>query len=134
MSGRGWSAAAIAAVTFLTLSACASGSEYSDLNRPATADDKWPSSLPEYASNSLDPESSRLVGHDGSTALYLATSTQPSGGVCLLIYPGDENWVVGCGMNGVTVGGGGSPTYVVEGDGSPREGNAISENVFIEER
>jgi hypothetical protein len=131
MNRRHLWAPAVAITALVALSGCATGEGYSDLSRKATADDEWPSSLPEYAADNIDPKSSRLVGHDGSTALYLAESTDPSGGVCLLIYPESNNWVVGCGAHELTVGGGGNTTYVVRGDGAlDDDDDAISENVF----
>lgn len=124
-------APATAIIALFVLSGCASGEGYSDLNREATADDERPNSLPEHAAQNIEPNSSRLVGHDGSTALYLVESEDPSGGVCLLIYPEDNHWVVGCGAHELTVGGG-SPTYVVRGDGALNENDvAISENVSV---
>jgi hypothetical protein len=135
MNRRYFWAAAATATALLALSGCATGEGFSDLSRKSTADDEWPSSLPEYAAENVNADSSRLVGHDGSTALYLAESTGPGGGVCLLIYPDDENWVVGCGTNGVSVGGCGNPTYTVRGDGAPDgDENAISENVYVGSR
>lgn len=121
--------AATALMTLLTLSACTAGPQYSDLSRAATSDDAWPSSLPKYAAANLDRGTSRLVGHDGTRSLYLASSTDPPDGVCLLIYPDNDNWVIGCGRDGLSVSGGGH-TYTVRSDRSPDGGNAISKNVY----
>lgn len=129
MGNRIFYTTAAALATIFTLAACAPGPVYSDLDRVATSDDAWPIDLPAYASDDLNPESSRLVGHDGTTALYLATS-MPSGGVCLLVYPDNGNWVVGCGADGMRVGGGGNSSYTVRSDGAITDGTAISGNVY----
>jgi hypothetical protein len=134
MNRRGGVAAATAVIGMLAWSGCAAAEGYSDLSREATAEDAWPTSLPGYAADNVEAGSSRLVGHDGSTALYLAASAEPSGGVCLLIYPEDDNWTVGCGANEVTVTGGGG-SYAVRGDGAPDgDGDSISENVYFAAR
>jgi hypothetical protein len=134
MSGRIW-AAAIAVLMSVALSGCAAtGADYSDLSLDATPDDAWPSSLPAYASEHIDVASSRLVGRDGATSLYLVRSTESQHDVCLLVYPNDNDWMVGCGQDGLSVDRGGSSTYVVRSDGSPRDGNAISDNVYLEKR
>jgi len=116
--------------TIFTLAACATGPAYSDLDRVATTDDAWPVDLPAYSSDDLNPESSRLVGRDGTTALYLAVSTMPRGGVCLPVYPDNDKWVVGCGTDGMSVNGGGDSSYTVHRDGADTDGTAISDNVY----
>jgi hypothetical protein len=121
--------AATALTTLLTLSACTTGPHYSDLSQAATANDTWPSNLPHYAAAHLDPGSSRLVGHDGTTSIYLTASNARSDGVCLLIYPDNGDWVVGCGADELSVSGGGA-TYTVRSDGSPGDGTALSKNVY----
>lgn len=132
MNRRLLQAAVTAAAVLLALSACGAGPQYSDLDREPTADDQWPSTLPEYAADNLDRESSRLVGHDGSTALYLATSIeQPSDAVCLLVFAGDDNWTVACGTDGTLVSLG-DATYGIRSDGMDVGQKAISENVYVE--
>lgn len=120
-----------ALATVFTLAACATGPAYSDLERAATAEDAWPIELPAHASEGLDAESSRLVAHDGATALYLATASTPDADVCLLVYPDTENWVVGCGTDGMSLGGGGNSSYIVRSDGALTGSTALSANVYL---
>jgi hypothetical protein len=129
MSNRIFYTTAVALALGLALAACATGPSYSDLDRVATPDDAWPIDLPAYASDGLDVESVRLVGHDGTTALYLATDTMADQSVCLLVYPGSGNWVVGCGGDGMTVGGGSNSRYTVHSDGEAAGSTVISGNV-----
>jgi hypothetical protein len=123
-------ASAMAFTASIALSACTSDDAYSDMRGEATDEDAWPSSLPAYASDGLDVDSARLVGQDDGSSVYLVKSDQPLGQLCLLIYPDDENWVVGCSGSGLRVGNGAS-TYILHSDGSPSEGVAISENVSV---
>jgi hypothetical protein len=129
MNNRFFCMTAAALALGLALAACATGPSYSDLDRVATADDTWPIDLPAHASDGVDVESVRLVGHDGTTALYLAADTMADYSVCLLIYPGGGNWVVGCGGDGMVVGGGSNSYYTVHSDGERAGSNVISGNV-----
>lgn len=83
-----------------------------------------------YSAEGVDLEIVRLVGHDGTTALYLAESTDLASSVCLLIYADDATWVIGCGRSGLGLGGA-NGSYRVLSDGALSEGRkAISANVF----
>lgn len=129
---RPFTSSLAAVMVLLTLSACAGGPQYSDLARKATADDAWPSSLPDHAATDLDPESSRLVGRDGKTALYLAAATEPAGGACILVYPNDQEWFVSCGLNEMVMSGKSGTKYVLRSDGFATDDlRAISENVYV---
>ena len=123
-------ASTIALMALLQLTGCTTGDVYSDLSREVTDDDAWPSDLPDYAARDLDVDSTRLVGHDGETYIYLLKSTEPVGGPCLLIYPDSKSWTVSCGGSGLRAGNG-TATYILRPDGAPAEGTAISENVSV---
>ncbi len=117
----------------LALSACgAEAHPYSDLGGEATRQDALPASLPEYASRDLDIESSRYVGDDDGTRLWLARGAE-EGTVCLVIVSAAEEWFVACGGEaGPMTTGGVVGSYTVHADHHPIPDDAveISANVY----
>lgn len=131
MNGRRLKVVLATAFVALTLTGCASESTYGDLDRDALPADQWPSDLVGRSSNTADVNTSRLVGKDGTSRLYLARAIEPAGGVCLLVYASGTEWVVGCGPAGLEVTAR-SRLYGVFDDQAGRDSrSAISKNVFV---
>ncbi|RXZ72456.1 hypothetical protein [Agromyces albus] len=127
--------ASVVAVVLLAgmgLAGCISpASGFAVLDRAAEAGDALPKDLPDYADDSLDPTTSRFVGEHDGDRLYLARGDNSA--ICLVIYPNNEEWVVGCGEGGgLTAVSGPSGTYEIRPDGAPAPTGAeeISPNVF----
>lgn len=77
---------------------------FSDLEREATDADAVPAGLPDYALEGFDVDTLRLVGEVDGQQLYLAKGINYP--ICLLIYPGPEDWNTTCGseMTATTIG------------------------------
>jgi len=117
------------------LAGCSGGSGYTDLDREASPGDEWPSDLPGYSIDSVDEQTSRLVGEFEGSTLYMARSAEPYGGICLLVYSDASDWVVGCGPAGLRVSGSSQRTYAVLTDGAESDGlQAVSKNVYVLQR
>lgn len=117
----------------LGLTGClSSGSGFAVLDAPAQPGDVLPTELPDYAYDGLDPASSRFVGEHDGDRLYLAKGANAS--ACLIVYPNNQEWVIGCGGGdgSVTVGNG-TRKYEVQPDDAPAPNGAeeISPNVFV---
>lgn len=119
------------AVAALVLTACtAGGPPYADLAGEPTAQDALPADLPDHAYRDVDVDSSRYVGDDGGTQLWLVRGTERDS-VCLVTVTDidADDWQIGCsGAAGPLTTG----SYVVHSDGYPTPDDAvpISENVY----
>ncbi len=76
------------------------------------------------------PDSSRSVGQYEGAELWLTHTADE--GVCLLVYPDDVDWVVGCSaILPLTVRGpAGGFTVISDGQNTPENATTISENVY----
>lgn len=121
--------AALSLMAALALTGCATGASYSDLDRESTLEDAMPPGLLDQVGDKVEPKSSRLVGHDGDTELYLARGGKL---VCLVAYVNDADWVMGCGSADVDVDGTPGRFFArPDGSSAPIDGTvAISKNVW----
>lgn len=130
---RGRAAALFSLSVVLLLAGCSSsGVSYSVLDRAAEASDALPAAVVDGV-DEIDIESARFIGARDGTSLWLAKAERTDT-VCLVVYPNDEDWVVGCGAEGAELGvGGPSGDYALVPDGMPaREGaTKITENVYL---
>jgi len=115
------------------LAGCSSsGATYSVLDRQAGPDDELPSVVVE-GSDEITFDTARYVGEHDDTRLWLARAERPDT-VCLIVYPNDREWVVGCGAEGGAIGvGGPSGDFVVTPDGAPVPDDSlkVADNVFV---
>jgi hypothetical protein len=93
------------------LAACSPAIAYSDLERPATADDLLPSELPAYASGDFVDGTVRSVGEHDGIRFFLARTDLP--GVCVVVYRSENSWVTGCSESGAVLGTTGAGVHVV---------------------
>lgn len=131
-------AAGIGFLAALALAGCfSSGYSYAIFDRQAEPSDAFPSDLPDYAADDLDPASSRYVTEHEGNALYLVKSSgDAAGGVCLLVYPDNSpDWVVACGGTPDLGVGGPTGDYIVRPDAAPAPEKAtqISTNIFVQQ-
>lgn len=119
------------AAAALVLTACMMGfPSYADLAGDPTQQDALPDGLPDHAYGDIDVDSSRYVGDDDGTQLWLARGTERDS-VCLVSITDidADDWQVACGgaAGPLTAG-----SYVVHSDGYPTPDDAvpISENVY----
>lgn len=122
--------AVVLATAATPLAACASGDGFGDLARQAQANDPLPEAVT-FSDIEIAPESSRMVGtHEGTDLWLVRTET---GGVCLLAYPDEEEWVAGC-SDGTPLnvsGPAGSFTVIADGEEPPDGAAPVTENVFV---
>ncbi len=71
------------AAAALVLTACTAGVPYADLAGDPTEQDALPAGLPDHAYRDVDVDSSRYVGDDNGTQLWLVRGTERDS-VCLL--------------------------------------------------
>ncbi len=130
MPFRRWSLAAPLTITVVVLTSCASTDGFSDLDRGRQAGDSVPDVVAFPVDVEIVPESSRSVGAHEDAGLWLARTADD--GVCLLVYPDHEDWVVGCSDTPpLTVSGpAGSFTVVSDRQDPPQNATRISDNVF----
>jgi hypothetical protein len=110
-----------------------SGVSYAVLDRDAQPSDQLPEQVI-AGSTDIDPSTARLVGDHDGVDLWL-TRAETADTVCLVVFPNEADWVVGCGAEGGGLGvGGPSGDYLVVSDGSPSPDGAtkLSENVYVE--
>lgn len=124
---------ALAAIV-VGLSGCSSSSvTFSDLEKTSSSRHPVPAALPAYAFQDVQAKSIRWVGAQDGTELWLGKGRTGST-VCLLVYPNDEKWTVGCGgTTGVNLStGADGTTFAVVPDGinAPSGYVAVSDNVF----
>ncbi|MCE0488426.1 hypothetical protein [Ornithinimicrobium sediminis] len=112
------------------LASCASSGGFSDLDRDREPKDSVPEVVAFPDDVEVVPDSSRSVGEYEGAELWL-TRTEDDG-VCLLVYPDDVDWVVGCSdIPPLTVRGpAGGFTVVSDGQDPPENATTISENVY----
>ena len=114
----------------LALSGCTATPVYTDLDRPATEDDAFPSDVPGGPSDLIDPDTVRLAGERDGRTYYIARGIDS--GVCLTIYRSAESWVTGCGGDEVTVSDGVvTATVAPNGSALLDDGDRVGENVVV---
>ncbi|MCP2635028.1 hypothetical protein K0817_000415 [Microbacterium sp. HD4P20] len=125
-------AAVAAACLGLLLSGCAlGGTSYAALDRERQAGDELPEAVAD-GSDDIDADSARHVGEHDGVEFWLARMDEPQS-VCLVVYPSDEDWVVGCSSDGGQLGvSGRSGVYSLVPDGAPVPTGAtkITENLY----
>lgn len=121
--------------TVVGLSGCSSSSAttFSDLEKTPSLRHPVPTTLPAYALQDVQAESIRWIGTQDETELWLGEGKTEST-VCLLVYPNDEEWTVGCGgttgVNSSTGADGTTFAVVPDGMKAPSGYVAVSDNVF----
>lgn len=125
--------AIVVSIAVLALAGCVGGSGYSDLEGPATAEDRLPAAVSTTPGDGLDVGSVRYVGEHDGVSFYLG-SGKPSG-VCLVVHRSAEAWLIGCGAAGVlTVSGAGvTATVVPDAAPVPENGIRIGNNIVLED-
>ncbi|WP_299519172.1 hypothetical protein [uncultured Serinicoccus sp.] len=130
MQVRGWARAAALTVATLVMTSCASADGFADLEREAQSGDAPPveADMPQDAG--VLPDTSRLVGTHEGVDLGLARTSED--GVCLLMYPDEEDWVWGCTERTPLTVANGSRSFVVVRDGeeAPDGATQVSDNVY----
>jgi len=127
-------AAAICAASVLA-GCAAAGSSFAVLERDPGPSDALPAGLPDYATDRILVGSQRFLGEHEGTSLWLARGADtetPGLEVCLLAYPDDTNWALGCGGAGQIELGGAAGSFTVVPDGQTPPGGltAITPNVY----
>jgi hypothetical protein len=114
------------------LGGCAwSGGSYAALDRDRQSSDELPEVV-EEASSDIDAESARYAGEHDGVEFWLARMDEPES-VCLVVYPNDTDWVIGCTAYGSRLGvGGPSGDYVLMPDGlpAPEDTTKLMDNVY----
>jgi len=106
---------------------------FSDLDRAATEADVLPAELPEYAVEDFDLDSLRLVGELDKRQLYLARGHDYP--VCVLIYPGPEDWSSTCGSEMLTTTIGSYEVQVVSDPFPSKDGwTSVGQNIRVRDR
>lgn len=127
-------AVSLASLVTVVLSGCSGTTGgYAILDRPADSNDSVPSAVHDDEVDTMDLSTSRYVGENDGTQLWLGRG-QDASTVCLLAYPNDESWVIGCaGPGRSTVDGSVAGRFVFQPDGysTPEDSTAISDNVFF---
>ncbi|MCC2031442.1 hypothetical protein [Microbacterium allomyrinae] len=116
----------------LMVGCSSTGVTYSALDREAEPADELPAVVID-GNDEIAVETARYVGEHGGAGLWLARTEEPDT-VCLIVYPGDQDWVTGCGAEGGPfIVGGPSGEYAVGPDGAPApEGSSqLTENVYV---
>lgn len=121
----------VAACAGLALSGCAfAGDRYAALDREPDANDAVPTELPFDAWDTADPSTARFIADHEQTRLWLMRGTADAD-VCLLMYPDDGEWAIGCGGGQLTTSfRGQSFTVVPDGATIPDTATVISDNVY----
>jgi hypothetical protein len=127
------SVVAVGLLAALALAGCVrAGSGFAVLDREGAPGDILPTDLPDYAYEGLDPASSRFVGEHDGDRLYLAKGDHST--ICLVVYPNNEDWFIGCGGgDGSGTVSGPSRAYQIRPDAAPAPTGAeeITQNVFF---
>jgi hypothetical protein len=134
MKPKGISRSLVVALMFaFLLTGCtASQPTYSVLDSAAESEDALPETLPSSVGNSADLATSRLVGEYDGVPLWLLPGRESST-VCLLAFPNDDDWVMGCAGDtgaGAMEGPTGKYTYQPDGFPAPQDATRISTNVY----
>jgi len=85
---------AVGLAAALTLSACSPSATYVDLQEHTPAPEPLPALPPDALDSTVDTTTARHIGSYESASLWLMRN-EPSG-ACLLVYPDDGDWYVGC--------------------------------------
>lgn len=130
MVSRRWSAVASLTTSVGLLTSCTSTDGFSDLDRERQANDSVPEVVNFPDEVEVLPNSSRAVGTYEGTSLWLARTAED--GFCLIAYPDEVDWMVGCAdIPPLQVSGSaGSFTVVSDGQDPPENATRISDNVF----
>lgn len=124
---------AAAAAAVLLLAGCSSGTGYADLDREPSAEDAAPADLPDYALESMDASTLRLVEVLNDRRVYLAEGTDEP--VCVLVYNDDTDWMSSCGSNMMTIGSDTFEIMVVDDDMPDRDGwTRAGRNIIVKDR
>ncbi|WP_045264631.1 hypothetical protein [Microbacterium oxydans] len=122
------------ALTAVGLSGCtAFAPSYGVLDRDAEPEDALPDAVAEQDSgDAADLSSARLVGEHSGTSIWLLRGVEP-GTVCVLAFPEDGVWGMGCGGNGAPVemsGPAGHFVTVPDDYPTPDGATRVSDNVY----
>lgn len=127
-------AALAVALTATALSGCtAFAPSYGVLERDAEPGDAVPDAVAEQDSGDVaDLSSARLVGEHSGSSIWLLRGVE-QGTVCVLAFPEDGEWGMGCGGNGAPVeisGPAGHFVTVPDDYPTPDGGTRVSDNVY----
>jgi hypothetical protein len=99
------------------------GTSYSILDRDVEASDEMRAVIL-ARDNGIEPSSARFAGENDGVGFWVGRRANGEG-VSLLVYPNDQDWVIGCGAGGMKVSGpAGTYGLVVDGAPIPDNGNA----------
>jgi hypothetical protein len=130
---------AIVVMVVLGLTGC-TGSGFTVLDRDAAPGDVLPASLPDHASDDLEPSSIRFAGVYDGDRLYVAKgagrASRGDGSVCLLVYPTEgEGWGYVCGHSGVSMDNGVRKYELhIDNPRVPDGAVRVSPNIFVIDR
>ncbi|PWC05662.1 hypothetical protein DCE94_05245 [Agromyces badenianii] len=118
----------------LLLSGCTFGEHYAIFDREAEPTDAPPAELADQELHGVDVESLRFAIEYEGDRLYLAKSSEPEGGICLLVDgPGVDGVSAAC-SGGSWVGSEGRHEYQVHPDGAPLPDDVytdLTENISV---
>ncbi len=115
----------------LLLSGCSwMGTSYSILDRDVEASDEMRAVIL-ARDNGIEPSSARFAGENDGVGFWVGRRANGEG-VSLLVYPNDQDWVIGCGAGGMKVSGpAGTYGLVVDGAPIPDNGTRLFDNVYV---
>lgn len=114
----------------IALGGCASGPQYSDLARPATADDAPPGGTPPL----VVKDSTRLAADDDGTLIWVGESADEADSYCLVVGTADKADTAACGGLELILSSPDFGSYALiwdgAGDALPGTAVALSHNVY----
>lgn len=115
----------------LLLSGCSwMGTSYSILDRDVEASDEMRAVIL-ARDNGIEPSSARFAGENDGVGFWVGRRANGEG-VSLLVYPNDQDWVIGCRAGGMKVSGpAGTYGLVVDGAPIPDNGTRLFDNVYV---
>ena len=120
------------ALSVLVLSGCVGQAGFSDLDSPETTNPPFPDLPADALDDGVDAESARYIGSHGGAGLWLMKNGRD--GACLLVYPSEEGWYMGCSDAPSTFGTSGQAgEFLVLPDEAPAPSESavkISDNVY----
>ena len=123
-----------APIPLVLLTGCTFGERYAIFDREAEPADA-PPELSDQVLDDIDVDSVRFATEYEGERLYLAKTSDPSGGICLLIdAPGDDGVSTGCSENGSWFGIEIRYEYHVHPDGTPLPDDVytdLTENISV---
>ena len=121
----------VAVGSLLALSGCAmSTADFAVFDREPHANDAVPTELPSDSWERADPSTARFIADHDQTRIWLMRGVDGAD-ICLLVYPDDGDWVIGCGGAALTVGGDSDAfTVVPDGTAMPDGVTVISDNLY----